>query len=716
MGTAANRIQPGAPRTVFPDLDGESALEWERRDGEAPEGSGICLSGGGLRAAAFSLGVLQALQDRAELLFGGNCARHLAAVSGGSYIAASYALAGKRRAEAPDLFETTAPFAPSSPEEQHVLNNAQYLRRGAPRLFGFVLVNLAALFVLFGWYGTFIGSTGLVVGVVGDLFLTDLAPIGQLVHPLELPVLSAALALATWTYWAAVYAFGLRSKRTLAPGIVVVFLTGPVVGDLASHANWQGPAFAVALGAVAGSVAIAWLANRLGAGGLAATASKVFVIMAPRVLAAVVLAVVAVWWYLDLARSVMSEDVGTAWGALARYFIALLLGALFSYVPHRASLHREYRDLLASCFGVIRGDTGEAELSGDAPLSTLAPPDGDRRHPRLLVCTTANVRTRQLDGETRWYVPFVMSHGQCGVPSDASAAVSTTQLESIDVPTAFGREGSENLVSLFTAVAAAGAALSPFMGRDTQPTLRLLCAAFNVRLGRWLPNITQGAIRARVEAAAGRRPLTSWVSEGKVLLERFIRWFWRSFRWPNLKMPILDNAMGPGFNELVPELLGLQGPGMYLTDGGHYDNLGLLALLRTKPKQIWCIDSSPDPEGAATELKRVLAIAEAELEIATTGIDWRDFQAQPDGLYTQTHAVGQVTYRDKTMCELIILKLGLTPESNDELLAIREADGRFPWHPTWLQWYTGQRMDAYRRVGWDVATRSFPFATLPRQT
>jgi predicted acylesterase/phospholipase RssA len=55
-------------------------------------GDGICLSGGGVRAAAFSLGVLQTLQSRRSLLYGPRSATYLSAVSGGSYIAASYVL------------------------------------------------------------------------------------------------------------------------------------------------------------------------------------------------------------------------------------------------------------------------------------------------------------------------------------------------------------------------------------------------------------------------------------------------------------------------------------------------------------------------------------------------------------------------------------------------------------------------------------------------
>lgn len=58
-----------------------------------PQHVGISLSGGGLRAAAFGLGAMQELDARFTLLRGESSARWLSAVSGGSYIASTFALA-----------------------------------------------------------------------------------------------------------------------------------------------------------------------------------------------------------------------------------------------------------------------------------------------------------------------------------------------------------------------------------------------------------------------------------------------------------------------------------------------------------------------------------------------------------------------------------------------------------------------------------------------
>ena len=90
---------------------------------------GICCSGGGIRSAAFNLGALQTLDEAGEL----KRATYVAAVSGGSYIAAAVAMVAKcsppqKTADSNhDLIEAMAPFAPHSPEEQYLRNRSSYL-------------------------------------------------------------------------------------------------------------------------------------------------------------------------------------------------------------------------------------------------------------------------------------------------------------------------------------------------------------------------------------------------------------------------------------------------------------------------------------------------------------------------------------------------------------------------------------------------------------
>src|SRR5688500_337580 len=122
---------------------------------------GVCTSGGGIRSASFSLGALQVLADEGRLAQ----ARHLACVSGGGYISIAHAIMASetirrgtdaaRKADPCDnrtpseiadsvedsMFGRHRPWAPGSPEEQHLRQHLKYV---APGLVGrvWMLANL----------------------------------------------------------------------------------------------------------------------------------------------------------------------------------------------------------------------------------------------------------------------------------------------------------------------------------------------------------------------------------------------------------------------------------------------------------------------------------------------------------------------------------------------------------------------------------------------
>ena len=84
------------------------------------------------------------------------------------------------------------------------------------------------------------------------------------------------------------------------------------------------------------------------------------------------------------------------------------------------------------------------------------------------------------------------------------------------------------------------------------------------------------------------------------------------------------------------------GSHVYVSDGGHHDNLGLLALLRARCKEIWCVDASPDRRGKAKALQLVIAQARdevsVEIELSTAPF------VVAGGLMAATHALGTIQY------------------------------------------------------------------------
>lgn len=666
-------------------------LSWERTEGPAT-GVGICLSGGGLRSASFSLGVIQALQVERGLLFGPRAARYLSAVSGGSYTAAAHAINAQhfldKSTGMQDAVPTkdpgppqVPPLARGSPEEQHILGHGQYLVTPLVRTLGrfavLGLLNVASLIMLFVWAGTMLANVAILSGeYLPSIRFTDwLAG-----RPPALLVIGLALAVLVLVY--GLYSQSTASRYLLpvpALGAMVIFAE-PAFRALAGR-SWPATnsSWALLLGASVAllvvTAAVAWMLQRAKITGIPAAAANWAQVVAVRVSGSVLLMWSGVVWYrllLPIFDEASTPDQLLVAGLL--FLASLAGGAVFSFVPDRASLHREYRNRIRSCFGVVRQGSTIDPIQPNLPLSSLRAPDPNRRlTPQLLISATANVSNIGPGLGRRAYAPFVLTCDVCGVPG-TQASFATAKLELGLVPAGL-RGGKEPLLSLFSAVAMTGAAVSPSMGRRTLPSARPVLAALNIRLGRWLPNAFSRRMRDRVAK--------------RTMQGRFER----------------DQRMGPGYNELIPEMLGISGPQMYVSDGGHYDNLGLMALLRARCAEIWCVDASPDPNGAADELKRVLRLAQDEL--GTTGeIDCAVFVAQSDGMYCETFTSGRLTYESGVTADIHIVKLGLSGASPQASKAYRASDTDFPYHSTLKQWYTRARFEAYRDLGFDSATRS----------
>ena len=135
-------------------------------------------------------------------------------------------------------------------------------------------------------------------------------------------------------------------------------------------------------------------------------------------------------------------------------------------------------------------------------------------------------------------------------------------------------------------MAISGAAFASAMGSQTR-FYEVFLAIANARLGAWLPN------------------------------PRFVA----------LKRDNLDNWTIPGFparrrlSYFAREIFGIHpstGRLLLCTDGGHYDNLGLVELLRRRCKVIYCIDASGASQPLADALAGAITLAREELGVEIT--------------------------------------------------------------------------------------------------
>ena len=112
-------------------------------------------------------------------------------------------------------------------------------------------------------------------------------------------------------------------------------------------------------------------------------------------------------------------------------------------------------------------------------------------------------------------------------------------------------------LSLGTALAISGAAASPNMGYHSSSAVTFLLALFNIRLGWWLGN-------------PGPAGMTTYHQASPTLSIR----------------PLLAEAFG---------LTDACHPYVYLSDGGHFENLGLYEMVRRRCHCILVVDAGCDP-------------------------------------------------------------------------------------------------------------------------
>lgn len=301
-------------------------------------------------------------------------------------------------------------------------------------------------------------------------------------------------------------------------------------------------------------------------------------------------------------------------------------------------------------------DVDERPYSIGYEITKFAPSD----LPEVLICASANISDYGATPTGTHVSSFVFSASYIGGP--LVGAVPTNQYEQAMNK----RPLSRNFATLPTAMALSGAAIAPSMGRMTRSPYRMLMALANLRLGVWIPN--------------PRR------------LEKF-------------EKSLLQPKPGPQY--FVREMFGrnhLDAPFIYVTDGGHYDNLGLVELLRRKCKTIWCIDASGDQEDTFDTFGEALMTADSELNVKidvdpTTMAPTTPRSANSPWYVPIPYSKGKITYPDGGEGTIVIVKAGVPKDAPWSVRAYASDHPKFPCDPTLDQLYDSDRFDAYRELG-----------------
>ncbi len=670
----------------------------------------VCCSGGGIRSAAFTLGGLQRLSTPAAP---GSASFYsgvdlLTAVSGGSYMASSFAIL------ASDGTGDLPPYAPGSPEERRLRAHTRYLIEdqrvaaiGAVTILYGLLLNLipllAGLYVLgklLGWglrHGGLLtlsgdvppqwqlGHVGAVTTTVAGVVLLGVTLFGvERLHDVyRAPRDALTRFLDAWTLRVLAFAAFLAVILLGVP----LFLRAVSTTDI----NPGGVPFGQqASGFVATSLAIVGLVKgSLGRfkgklvtttgpskGGLASYVAKAMRAAAPwagSVVALGLLVVALLTWTSSAAYNGFRwREAGFALGALA----VLAVWQVVTDV-NRNSVHSFYRARLSSAFFVRRDETGTR--AEPRPYSEPIPLESVRGKPALLVCAAVNTDEAGRVPSGRACAPWTFSRAYTGITAGTMFGGEPGLLDpgadSGEAPYGmvatgdYARRAGRRLVTLPGAVAVSGAAISPVMGRMTRAPIRILLGLANVRLGLWLPNPLQ-----KTPPHPG---------EG----------IWALMKW---------QAGQPGPLALLREMTGrtsLIGRWVYVTDGGHYENLGLVEALRRGATEILVFDASGDGPDSWSAFGLAMQTARADLGVEID-LDPTQMRQPAEGAGAPTLvAQGTCTYPNGVRADLWLCKLALPEEASWDVLAWAQGHPSFPHDSTVQQLYGDREFEAYRALG-----------------
>ena len=402
---------------------------------------------------------------------------------------------------------------------------------------------------------------------------------------------------------------------------------------------------------------------------------------------------------LETSAFLVSPDTGTPYGsqwgsigiAVLALFLIMLVADFFVNV-NRFSLHATYRNRLIRAFlggphlparkadGFTGFDPGDNLRMRDL-WDEHALEDDDWRPFHVINMTLNLAATRRLAWQQRKAESFTVTPQFCGC---ANLGYRRTE--------EYGNPGDDG-ISLGTAMAISGAAVSPNMGYHSSPSIAFLLTLLNVRLGWWLGNPGPGGDQ------------DGWFSRGmKTVLSGSGR----------ALAPYRQDAPWLSLRPLLVELFGLtddNSPYVYLSDGGHFEDLGIYEMVRRRCRWIVVSDADADPDRGFEDLGNAVRKIWIDLGVRIT--------FEKSALLTATDdttpidmpycALGKIEYLNDngrpTGHILYIKPFVRGDEPVADIIAYLRAHKDFPHQLTADQWFDEPQLESYRVLGYWMTKR-----------
>ena len=740
----------------------------------------LCLSGGGIRSACVAMGAMQALSmPRGDVRGAWSGAPtlddfdYVISVSGGGYSAGARLLAIQRdfkahkesdeltpgEEQAAPIMPLSSRFSPGSAEFAFLRRRSSYIADSPTallRALAEMLKNLLASLVIFfsgavilgwvlGWLVATIPIAAIVpvgseqlhrddgrhmsrmtTAIINSLQPQPVEALAATAIPLAIAAVCAVVGLicemvsaSKWSTRAKMTCGRLARGATLLGALVFILTVAlPALMRLCAPVAFPEDGIGSIVGAIGGAVGLvvglqygAALASIWRKGGVAhpsrwtkllppEVTRIVLVIVTLTVLLAAWLAVLGIVAARLFSYSITHFDV-RSWGP---YFgtVAVMTLVLSCIDVTSLSLHPFYRRRLGRTFAVRRIDGKAAGYQAREATWLDTHGKAQAGGPKFVFAAAAAISEdsmRPAPGLNA--VSYVMSADYIGGPS--LGWLKTPELRKA-APARIKRD-----LTVQAAMAVSGAAFSSAMGRNTKGFQTLL-ALSGARLGTWLPNPTF-VRNAQRQAAKASFPKS------------------------------LPSVRGAGY--FYRELFGLNKSDARLvqvTDGGHYENLGLVEALRRRCRLIYCIDGGGDSPPQLSGLADAIRLAKYELGVEITLDTGEPFGADrlapgsaepfPEGhafhclnarISKDSVIRGKITYPaaaglgDKPASTgwLIVAKAVLWRELPGWVLTYAaEKNGQeFPHHKTSDQWFDEAQFSAYTELGRRIGMRVLQVST-----
>ncbi|HET6377913.1 MAG TPA: patatin-like phospholipase family protein [Methylocella sp.] len=381
-------------------------------------------------------------------------------------------------------------------------------------------------------------------------------------------------------------------------------------------------------------------------------------------------------WLVSLAKAAPFQGLWQKAGMTAAagfYFDAFLVTGLVALFinPNVTSLYRLYRDRLSKAF-LFDPDGRPASRDKYGDLQPFEPKLHEidtRLCPYPVINAALNLEGSQYANKRGRNADFFIFTPEF-TGSDATGYVGTRRIEA-----------EETALDLGSAMAISAAAVSSNMGSATIKLISFTLAILNVRLGYWLRNPRQ---------ITGR---PAWYSR------------------------IFDIRSFLLFKEMF-SLIDEKSPTVYLTDGGHIENLGVYSLLKRGCRVIIAVDAEADPMMTFHSLLRLERYARIDLGVIIN-LPWqaiRDCSMSVNKAFAEAAksgggipcspgphcAAGEIQYGPGESGILIYIKASLSGDEDDYILDYKRRNSAFPHETTGDQFFDEEQLEAYRALGFHI--------------